>query len=361
MSDLIRSLLCASAVWGRHLCSLLLLLIAPVVWAAEPTTTTSSEGEDAPILGWRPGTPAAGTAAALAPVDPIPMAIPDRVAQRVEGETAVYYFSPTCGHCRAAMPDITALQGKGDIQWLGIAVSSATPEEIEEFRATFAVEFPIITDVDRQFARAVGARSTPSVYVMRPMPAATAESADESTDESGDDHAGHDHAGHDHAGHDHSGHGHGPITHPLLQMGSPPGHAEVLMTQAYPPFVRGAGPVLLMRSHLDQPFADFSGYQGDVVCRGCHEQEALSMAISHHAVALYTLYQREEHDNPECVSCHVTGMGEPGGYVMGDLSHPLADVQCEACHGPSGPMMQRLTPAANVSDATTRSTQWRFR
>ena len=59
--------------------------------------------------------------------------------------------------------------------------------------------------------------------------------------------------------------------------------------------------------------------------------------LTHHSVALYTIYKREKMDDPACVRCHVTGMGEEGGYVMGDVSHPLASVQCEACHGPSGP------------------------
>jgi len=244
---------------------------------------------------------AAGTAGLLEAIEPMAIAFPDVVASRITGETALFYFSPTCGHCRAAMPDVDALQGKGGITWIGVATSNAPPDAIAEFRDTFKVAFPIVSDVDGLFARAVGARSTPSVYVVRPVPA-DAE----------------------------------PDPMELLRP-VPEGHTKVLLTQAFPPFVRGAGPVLLLRSHLDRPFADFDGYQSDVVCRGCHEQEAMSMAVSHHSVALYTLFVREQHDDPACVSCHVTGMGEPGGFEMGDLGHPLGSVQCEACHGPSGP------------------------
>ena len=304
-----------------------LLGVLALVWL--PAGAGDTPQPRSPIRGWSPGTPAAGTASVLQAVDPLPLAVPNAIAELVEGETAIFYFSPSCGHCRAAMADVRALQGKGGMKWVGVATANASPAELIEFKNTFAVDFPIVSDMDRHFARAVGARSTPSVYVLRP--AAPAEDA-EGAAESAEAHAPGD--GHDHA----HGHDHGPAdpSDPTART-VPAGHTTVLLAQAYPPFPRGAGPVLLLRSHLSDPFADFDGYQGDVVCRGCHEQEALSMAISHHSVALYTLYERGDHEDPACVSCHVTGMGEPGGFEMGDLSHPLGGVQCEACHGPAGP------------------------
>lgn len=305
---------------------LLALVVRPGAQAQAPTPSSSpAPASQAPasITGWTPGQPAAGTAQLLRAVEPLPLAIPDAIARLVEGETALFYFSPTCGHCRAAMPEVLSLQGKGGIRWVGVAAGGAEPGAVAEFRDTFEVPFPIVTDIDRDFARAVGARSTPSVYVVRPVPDGTPDAPPP----------------------------HAPaIDTPDLfrDRPTPAGHTKVLLTQAFPPFPRGAGAVLLLRSHLDDPFADFSGYQGDTVCRGCHEQEALSMAITHHSVALYTLYQREQHDDPACVSCHVTGMGEPGGYVMGDLSHPLSGVQCEACHGPSGPHDGTTTEARST-------------
>jgi hypothetical protein len=44
--------------------------------------------------------------------------------------------------------------------------------------------------------------------------------------------------------------------------------------------------------------------------------------------------------DPACVGCHVTGFLQPGGWTLPtgdhhDPPHPaLADVGCEACHGP---------------------------
>jgi hypothetical protein len=35
----------------------------------------------------------------------------------------------------------------------------------------------------------------------------------------------------------------------------------------------------------------------------------------------------------DCISCHVTGFGQPGGAALGRLDE-LKGVGCESCHGP---------------------------
>jgi hypothetical protein len=46
---------------------------------------------------------------------------------------------------------------------------------------------------------------------------------------------------------------------------------------------------------------------------------------------------RDKAEDEECVGCHVTGLGEPGGFELGDHASPMSGVGCESCHGPAGP------------------------
>lgn len=78
------------------------------------------------------------------------------------------------------------------------------------------------------------------------------------------------------------------------------------------------------------------GYASAGRCVSCHEKEMARWVLTDHALAWQSLLIREEADNPECIGCHSTGFGEPGGF--GELStgaiRKYKAVQCEACHGP---------------------------
>jgi hypothetical protein len=41
--------------------------------------------------------------------------------------------------------------------------------------------------------------------------------------------------------------------------------------------------------------------------------------------------------DPECLKCHTTGFGEPGGANASEDVRYLQGVQCEACHSSAGP------------------------
>ncbi len=78
------------------------------------------------------------------------------------------------------------------------------------------------------------------------------------------------------------------------------------------------------------------GYASGSACGGCHRDRLASWVFDGHARAMEALEKSKTADNPECVSCHSTGFGRPGGFaaVEGPQLEAFRDVQCEACHGP---------------------------
>ena len=267
-------------------------LWSAVAWLCLLLLWVGSGAAQAPGNGWSAGTTAAGMPDVLSFHDPVAIGVPKGIADRVKGETALFYFSPTCPHCQHAMPEINRLASSKELTFLGVSTGASSDEEMAEFKATYKPTFDIYIDEDRSFAFAFGARSTPSLYVVKPAPDPTP-NAD--------------------------------------------GSVPVLVVEAYAPWPRGLGAVLLARRHPDTPFASFRGYQGDATCAACHREEAKSWVLTQHAAAYRTLYTRDRATDDACVGCHVTGYGQPGGFENGDHSSPLADVTCEACHGPSGP------------------------
>jgi hypothetical protein len=74
-------------------------------------------------------------------------------------------------------------------------------------------------------------------------------------------------------------------------------------------------------------------FLGEQNCRRCHEAEFQKVATHPHAHALETLTKNQRDATPECLPCHVVGMGSAGGFVSKQGTPQLANVQCESCHG----------------------------
>jgi peroxiredoxin len=79
------------------------------------------------------------------------------------------------------------------------------------------------------------------------------------------------------------------------------------------------------------------GYSGSEACGVCHESEHDTWELTNHARAFPTLVQHGEDKNGECVSCHVVGWGQPGGFDLETKARELENVGCESCHGRGGP------------------------
>jgi hypothetical protein len=74
-------------------------------------------------------------------------------------------------------------------------------------------------------------------------------------------------------------------------------------------------------------------YVGVQACLECHEDTKTFWENDKHEKAWETLERDNKTFDLECVNCHTTGYGQPGGSILGALKN-LTDVQCEQCHGP---------------------------
>lgn len=80
-------------------------------------------------------------------------------------------------------------------------------------------------------------------------------------------------------------------------------------------------------------------YVGSEACRSCHPGEFATWSANPHARAVETLAAEQQERNTDCLACHTTAPGNPGGFPPGAAvsTHPdLARVGCESCHGPGG-------------------------
>lgn len=238
--------------------------------------------------GWTPGTPAADAAAMIAgPPGHQGLRLPKELVARIEGPTVLFYFAPTCPHCRHVAPEVVALARRleGVASVVGVASSGSTEADLLEFRATYAPSFPIVHDRTREIGAALAVRSTPSALLVVP-----------------------------------SGKG-----------------GTVDVKDLWYPYLPGFDAIVEGRARGDL-FATYKEgvYQGNASCAGCHAVEYASWTLTHHSVAWRTLVTRSKQADDACNGCHVTGKGQPFGWD-GDPHSKLVDVGCESCHGPGGP------------------------
>jgi hypothetical protein len=100
---------------------------------------------------------------------------------------------------------------------------------------------------------------------------------------------------------------------------------------------------------------EVAGYATAGACVSCHQDRFTAWTLDPHARAYEALIPRKAELDVECVACHSTAWGQPGGNAT---LTPVAmrtwkAVQCEACHGPLAghPQRAEVVPHA-VSEAT---------
>lgn len=77
-----------------------------------------------------------------------------------------------------------------------------------------------------------------------------------------------------------------------------------------------------------------NAYVGSESCRGCHEPEYRHWQQTQHVFSMLSLLNKNRHGLPECLACHTTGYGYPGGFEQFEAKGDLSRVGCESCHGP---------------------------
>ena len=74
-------------------------------------------------------------------------------------------------------------------------------------------------------------------------------------------------------------------------------------------------------------------YVGTNKCRMCHIKEHKTWKVTKHA-SNFDALKGDEVKNPDCLKCHTTGYGQPGGFVSVETTPSLKGTGCEGCHGP---------------------------
>lgn len=102
-----------------------------------------------------------------------------------------------------------------------------------------------------------------------------------------------------------------------------------------------------------KPSADH--YVGMEVCARCHQPEVQQWATTAHARAWQTLVDQKKESTPECITCHVVGYKQPGGFQTADDAAKLGNVQCESCHGMGTTHEAMPAQKQRITEATCRT------
>ena len=113
--------------------------------------------------------------------------------------------------------------------------------------------------------------------------------------------------------------------------------------------VGAAGAIIALASGTP-PNAAFVGTDK---CKACHFKDYKSWQASPHGKNFAVLQGAEQKD-PDCLKCHTTGYGKPGGFTSLEATPGLTNAGCEACHGPGS---AHVAAAAEAPDSGAWDTQ----
>jgi hypothetical protein len=83
-----------------------------------------------------------------------------------------------------------------------------------------------------------------------------------------------------------------------------------------------------------QTLPDGLKFVGSKACSLCHKKQYEKNSKMRHAHAYQTLVDAGSEYDPECIVCHVVGLGYESGFKSENSPVALRNVGCENCHGP---------------------------
>ena len=197
----------------------------------------------------------------------------------------VYFLEPECTHCKTLAPHLSEVyfRYKDRIQFLGIATEDPQGN-LKREQAILGLPFPVILDPERSIRRSFDSlRGNPDLVWVDAR---------------------------------------GQMR--WRELGVPEDAAFLLDLEAQ---------VLL--GEADPTRLSATEYVGSRTCRVCHEPEFRDWLKTPHANAMLSLKEGSDWSKDECLSCHATGLQQPGGYEDASTPH-MVQVQCESCHGIGG-------------------------
>ncbi|UCG67588.1 MAG: hypothetical protein JSW12_00900 [Deltaproteobacteria bacterium] len=70
-------------------------------------------------------------------------------------------------------------------------------------------------------------------------------------------------------------------------------------------------------------------------CASCHPEHVKAYSEWKYSRNFRILEMRGRDHDPQCLPCHTTGYGKPGGFKSVEETPHMKNIQCEACHGPA--------------------------
>jgi hypothetical protein len=116
---------------------------------------------------------------------------------------------------------------------------------------------------------------------------------------------------------------------------------------------------LLLMADVQGLTAQGSTYVGSETCGQCHPEQyeryskySKKAQSSQHVIRMATDLKPQE--LAKCFECHVTGYGQPGGFVSFEQTPHLANAGCEVCHGPGSLHAESGDPSLIKSTLTLK-------